>query len=254
MITNGYTNHLSLLWKEYKLVGGDDLRNKLVEMYLPIAKYNAERIWERLPKSIELGDLVSAAVFGLMDAIEGFDITRGVKFETYCVLRIRGAIIDELRNTDWVPRLVRHRTKMYNEAISTLSSGVNDHKPSLTEVADYLDISIEEADCIEKESTNIHLLQENEECQSDEESYGRRWFVLNQMPDKNVLQPFDKLSEEDSFEELISCLRDNDQIIFKLYYRQDFSMKEIGEILGFTESRISQRHDMAIQKIKDCFF
>src|SRR5690242_12526052 len=86
-----------------------DLRNRLVEIYLPLVKYNGERIWSRLPEGVELDDLVSAGVFGLMDAIDAFDLSRGVKFETYCVPRIRGAMLDELRTMDWVPRLVRDR-------------------------------------------------------------------------------------------------------------------------------------------------
>ena len=95
------------LWREFKEHPTTPLRNRLVEQYLPLVKYNAERIWPRLPEGVELDDLISAGVFGLMDAIDAFDLTRGVKFETYCVPRIRGAMLDELRTMDWVPRLVR---------------------------------------------------------------------------------------------------------------------------------------------------
>ena len=91
------------------------LRNRLVEQYLPLVKYNGERIWSRLPDGVELDDLISAGVFGLMDAINAFDMTRGVKFETYCVPRIRGAMLDELRTMDWVPRLVRSKASKLNE-------------------------------------------------------------------------------------------------------------------------------------------
>ncbi len=92
-----------------------DLRNRLVEQYLPLVKYNGERIWSRLPEGVELDDLISAGVFGLMDAIDAFDLSRGVKFETYCVPRIRGAMLDELRTMDWVPRLVRSKASKLNE-------------------------------------------------------------------------------------------------------------------------------------------
>jgi len=254
VITNGRAGHSSLLWEEYKLVGGDDLRNRLVENYFPIAKYNAERVKSKLPASVELDDLISAAVFGLMGAIESFDLDRGVKFETYCVPRIRGAILDELRSTDWVPRLVRHRTKMYNEAISALSSNVNGRKPSLTEIAEYLGVSVEEADRIEKETTEAHLLQESKGYRGDGEDFKKGQLPLDQMPDAKTSQPLDEVSKEDGFEELIACLSDTDQIIFTLYYRQDFTMKKIGELLGMSESRISQKHDHAIQKMKDCLF
>ena len=97
---------IKAVWNEYKPDCTDKLlRNRLMERYFPLVKYNGERIWQRLPDGVELDDLISAGVFGLMDAIDAFDLERGVKFETYCVPRIRGAMLDELRTMDWVPRL-----------------------------------------------------------------------------------------------------------------------------------------------------
>jgi RNA polymerase sigma factor for flagellar operon FliA len=98
------------LWKDYRTEATLDRRNRLLEHYLPLVKYNAERIWARLPDGVELDDLISAGTFGLLDAIEAFDLDRGVKFETYCVPRIRGAMLDELRTMDWVPRLVDRKS------------------------------------------------------------------------------------------------------------------------------------------------
>ena len=103
------------LWRDYRTEPTIELRNQLVELYLPLVKYNAERIWSRLPEGVELDDLISAGIFGLMDAIEAFDLERGVKFETYCVPRIRGAMLDELRTMDWVPRLVRSKASKLEE-------------------------------------------------------------------------------------------------------------------------------------------
>ena len=111
------------VWRRYKLdPTSKEYRNLLVEHYLPLVKYNGERIWARLPEGVELDDLISAGVFGLMDAIDAFDMTRGVKFETYCVPRIRGAMLDELRTMDWVPRLVRSKASKLNEATKILEA------------------------------------------------------------------------------------------------------------------------------------
>src|SRR5687768_13964517 len=110
MATIAAKEDVSQLWLDFKAdPENQDLRDRLVETYLPLVKYNGERIWARLPEGVELDDLISAGIFGLMDAITAFDMTRGVKFETYCVPRIRGAMLDELRTMDWVPRLVRSK-------------------------------------------------------------------------------------------------------------------------------------------------
>src|SRR2546421_10541830 len=134
------------IWKRYKAdPDNQELRNLLVEQYLPLVKYNGERIWARLPDGVELDDLVSAGVFGLMDAIEAFDLTRGVKFETYCVPRIRGAMLDELRTMDWVPRLVRSKASGMDEARKSLEAALG-RPPRPEELAGRLGIPIEQLD------------------------------------------------------------------------------------------------------------
>src|SRR5213075_3578169 len=110
------------LWKDYRAEPMVELRNQLVELYLPLVKYNAERIWQRLPEGVDLDDLISAGVFGLLDAIDAFDLGRGVKFETDCVPRIRGAMLDELRTMDWVPRLVRSKASKLEETRKALEA------------------------------------------------------------------------------------------------------------------------------------
>ncbi len=116
------------LWREFKEHPTTEMRNQLVERYLPLVKYNAERIWQRLPEGVDLDDLISAGVFGLMDAIDAFDLSRGVKFETYCVPRIRGAMLDELRTMDWVPRLVRSKATKMEEARKELEARHGPHR------------------------------------------------------------------------------------------------------------------------------
>src|SRR5215210_4799482 len=134
------------IWKAYKIDPSRvELRNRLVEQYLPLVKYNGERIWSRLPEGVELDDLISAGVFGLMDAIDAFDMTRGVKFETYCVPRIRGAMLDELRTMDWVPRLVRSKaTKM--EAARKQLEAILGRPPHPEELAEKLGVPLDQID------------------------------------------------------------------------------------------------------------
>src|SRR6201988_4737217 len=129
------------LWRDYKAEPTVELRNQLVEMYLPLVKYNAERIWSRLPDGVDLDDLISAGVFGLMDAIEAFDLERGVKFETYCVPRIRGAMLDELRCMDWVARLVRSRESKLDVARKELEVALG-RPPRDEEMAEKLGLPI----------------------------------------------------------------------------------------------------------------
>src|ERR1700738_3868325 len=131
------------LWREHKAEPSIELRNQLVELYLPLVKYNAERIWSRLPDGVDLDDLISAGVFGLMDAIEAFDLERGVKFETYCVPRIRGAMLDELRTMDWVPRLVRSKASKMEEARKSLEAQLG-RPPRPDELAARLGVPIEQ--------------------------------------------------------------------------------------------------------------
>src|ERR671933_2078831 len=131
------------LWRDYRAEPTVELRNQLVEHYLPLVKYNAERIWSRLPDGVELDDLISAGVFGLMDAIDAFDLGRGVKFETYCVPRIRGAMLDELRTMDWVPRLVRSKHSKMEEARKALEAQ-HGRPPTDVELAEKLGVTPEE--------------------------------------------------------------------------------------------------------------
>src|SRR5437016_12276146 len=131
------------LWRDYRAEPTVDLRNHLVEHYLPLVRYRAERIWSRLPDGVDLDDLISAGVFGLMDAINAFDMERGVKFETYCVPRIRGAMLDELRTMDWVPRLVRSKASKMEEARKTLEASLG-RPPSAEELAERLGVPLDE--------------------------------------------------------------------------------------------------------------
>ena len=149
------------LWIEFKKnPENQSLRNRLVEIYLPLVKYNAERIWARLPEGVELDDLISAGVFGLTDAIYAFDLDRGVKFETYCVPRIRGAMLDELRSMDWVPRLVRSKASKLNEATRNLEAKLG-RQPTDQELAAELGLSVPELEKMKLDASDVNLISLN---------------------------------------------------------------------------------------------
>src|SRR5438094_1728142 len=148
------------LWRDYRTAPTVELRNQLVENYLPLVKYNAERIWSRLPEGVELDDLISAGVFGLMDAIDAFDLDRGVKFETYCVPRIRGAMLDELRTMDWVPRLVRSKHTKLEEARKSLEAE-HGRPPTPDEMATRMGLSLEDFSKLTGDATAVSLASLN---------------------------------------------------------------------------------------------
>src|SRR5580658_4853092 len=148
------------LWRDYRAEPTTELRNQLVELFLPLVKYNAERIWARLPEGVDLDDLISAGVFGLLDAIDAFDLERGVKFETYCVPRIRGAMLDELRTMDWVPRLVRSKASRMEETRKLLEAEYG-RPPRPEEMASRLGVTLEEFDKMTGDATAVSLVSLN---------------------------------------------------------------------------------------------
>lgn len=159
------------VWIEFKQTNAESLRNYLVERYLSVVKYNAERIYAKLPDEVELDDLTSAGIFGLMDAIKAFDLERGVKFETYCAPRIRGAILDELRAMDWVPRLVRSRSHKLQNAVKELEVELG-RSPSDEEVATKLSITSKEYVKLKRDATAVGLV-----------SLSRKWFETDSEKD-----------------------------------------------------------------------
>src|SRR6202451_516129 len=161
MVTTVAAEEVTQIWEAFKAdPNNQEMRNRLVEMYLPLVKYNGERIWSRLPEGVELDDLISAGVFGLMDAIDAFDLTRGVKFETYCVLRIRGAMLDELRTMDWVPRLVRSKASKLESARKEAEAEFG-RPPSDSEMAQRLRIPLPEYETLKSEARAVNLVSLN---------------------------------------------------------------------------------------------
>ena len=236
------------LWIEYKAnLTSRELRNRLVEIYLPLVKYNGERIWSRLPDGVELDDLISAGVFGLMDAIDAFDLSRGVKFETYCVPRIRGAMLDELRTMDWVPRLVRSKASKLAEANRVLETRLGRH-PTEQELAAHMEMSVPEIEKMLIDANAVNLISLNKKWYETDSYKDVR--EIDILEDKKGEDPTRRIQKNDLMRLVTKGLNRNERLIIILYYYEELTMKEIGATLDLSESRVSQMHSSIVQRLQ----
>ena len=208
-------------WQENKSTPAEPIRNFLVEKFLHLVRYNAERIYARLPDEVDIEDLMSVGLFGLMDAIEKYDLTREVKFETFCAPRISGAILDELRSMDWVPRLVRHRSGKV-EGVRQKIEMETGRKATDDEIADRLNIDDEEFQKYRRDSKAVGVTSINRNC------FQRR--ELRELITKGLSRA--------------------ERLIVILYYYESMTMKEIGATLDLSESRVSQMHSSILARLK----
>jgi RNA polymerase sigma factor for flagellar operon FliA len=236
------------VWRVYKAdMSNKELRNRLVERYLPLVKYNGERIWARLPDGVDLDDLISAGVFGLMDAIDAFDMSRGVKFETYCVPRIRGAMLDELRTMDWVPRLVRSKASKLGEATKTLEARFG-RPPTEHELARHMELSLPELEKMILEANAVNLISLNKKWYETDSYKDVR--EIDILEDKKGEDPTRRIQKNDLMRLVTRGLNRNERLIIILYYYEELTMKEIGATLDLSESRVSQMHSSIVQRLQ----
>lgn len=225
----------------------ESFRNLLMEHYLPIVKYTADRIYAKLPDKVELDDLISAGIFGLKDAIEAFDPERGVKFETYCAPRIRGAILDELRSMDWVPRLVRARAHQLENALQTLEAHLG-RLPTENEIASELNLEMDEFRRLQRDANAVGLVSlSNKFSESDGEKDIREIDVIEDQKSEN---PLIEAQKRDLKSLLTKGLTRAERLIIVLYYYEEMTMKEIGATLDLSESRVSQMHSSIVARLK----
>jgi len=237
------------LWRDYKAdQSSKRLRNSLIEQYLPLVRYNAERVWAKLPEGVDLNDLISAGVFGLMDAIEAFDLERGVKFETYCVPRIRGAMLDELRTMDWVPRLVRSKASKLEAARKEAEAELG-RPPNDMEVAERMNLSQEEYDKLKSEASAVNLVSLNKKWYETDSYKDVR--EIDILEDSKGEDPTKGIQKRDLMKLVTRGLNRNERLIIILYYYEELTMKEIGNTLGLSESRVSQMHSSIVSRLKD---
>jgi RNA polymerase sigma factor FliA len=233
------------LWERYKADGDAQARERLILQYSPLVKYVAGRVSVGLPASIEHADLVSYGMFGLIDALEKFDLDKGVKFETYAIARIKGAIIDELRSVDWVPRSVRAKARNVEKAIAAFES--REHRaPTEEELAEQMEIGLDE---LRQTLTQVSLvsLVALDETYAGEES--ERQALVDTLQDPGAQDP--EASYEDTelrslLAESINRMSEREKTVVVLYYFEGMTLAQIGEVLGVTESRVCQLHTKAV--------
>ena len=240
---------VSDVWVEYKKdQDNQELRNRLMERYLSLVRYNAERVWAKLPDGVDLNDLMSAGVFGLMDAIEAFDMDRGVKFETYCVPRIRGAMLDELRTMDWVPRLVRSKASKVEAARKIVEARVG-RPPMEVEIAEQMGLPIQEFERMKSDASAVNLV-----------SLEKKWYETDSYKDVREVDVVEDIKCEDPtvgiqkmdvMRLVTKGLNRNERLIIILYYYEELTMKDIGNTLGLSESRVSQMHSSIVARLKE---
>ena len=240
-------SELEVIWKTFKRTRDENLRNTLIEHHMPLVRSIAERVLQTLPKSIDVDDLSSAGTFGLMDAINGFDLSRGIKFKTYCTTRIRGSILDELRSQDWVPRLVRLKAHRLDRAIRQLEGELG-RAPNQMEIAQVLGISLEELQAHEAEANAKTIFSLSEKWDDGDEE--KEMEKIEILADRKSVDPVETIQQSDALEMITGSLTKKERLIILMYYYEGLTMREIGEIMELTESRVCQIHSNVMARLK----
>jgi RNA polymerase sigma factor for flagellar operon FliA len=236
------------IWLTYKKTKDENLRNLLIERYMPLVRNISERLLSTLPKSIELDDLTSAGVFGLIDAIDGFDVERGIKFKTYCTTRIRGSILDELRSQDWVPRLVRLKAHKIERTYKELETRFG-RKPTDYEMSAAIGVSMDEYQEMLEESNPVNVFSLNDKWEEEEDD--NSVCKVEVLQDQKSEDPLRFLNQKDVFEFITRNLSEKERLVLIMYYYEGLTMKEIGEVLDLTESRICQIHSAVLERLQN---
>lgn len=239
------------LWRAFKDSHEPSLRERLILHYSPLVKYVAGRVGVGLPPNIEQADLVSYGIFGLIDAIEKFDISRAIKFETYAISRIKGAIIDELRAIDWIPRSVRYKAREVEKAYAALESRLH-RTPTEAEVANELGIGLDDLHAIFSQVSFVNVIALDELLNVGGER-GDKLSLVDTLEDTKAEDPVAAFETEETkylLARAINTLPEREKIVVTLYYYEGLTLAEIGQVLGVTESRICQMHTKAVLQLR----
>jgi RNA polymerase sigma factor FliA len=249
--TNVKAIELREMWRRYKGNGDRHARERLVVAYSPLVKYVSGRMASGLPAHVDEADLISYGLVGLINAIERFELEREIKFETYAITRIKGAIIDELRSIDWVPRSVRARARDIEKANAKLEHRLQ-RAPTDEEMATELGVSVDDfqESLLQISNSTVAAL---DELWTVSDSSGDQVSLLDTITDENAPDPAAMIDQTDLKERVadaIARLPEREKLVIALYYYENLTLREIGEVLGVTESRVSQLHTKAVLRLR----
>lgn len=252
MIERLTSEQLNKTWTAYKETSDQDARSRLILHYQPLVRFLSKRVGSRLPAHIDNDDLISYGIFGLMEAIDKFDLARGIKFETFASLRIRGAIIDELRSIDWIPRSVRSLVRETDHVVAELETALN-RPPTDAEVADHMGVPLEEYQRSKGQQSQLHIAALDALLTPDGGGESDNYSLNNQLRDVRVGLP-DMAYEVEEMKHAVArslaVLDEREAIVLVLYYYEGLTLAEIGDQLNVTESRVSQMHTRAIVQVR----
>ncbi len=241
---------LRQLWIDFKATEEQGLRDRLILHYSPLVKYVAGRVGVGLPPNIEQSDLVSYGIFGLIDAITKFDLAREIKFETYAITRIRGAIIDELRSIDWIPRSVRAKAKSVERAYAELQTTLH-RTPTEAEVAAHMEISLSDLHTIFSQVSYVNVVALDELLGGGDKGEGvSLGDTLEDTRAEDPVMAFETEETKQILADAINGLPEREKVVVTLYYYEGLTLAEIGKVLGVTESRICQMHSKAVIQMR----
>lgn len=241
------------IWRNFKETADPQSRERLILHYSPLVKYVAGRVSVGLPQNIEQADLVAYGIFGLIDAIEKFDTARNIKFETYAISRIRGAIIDELRAIDWIPRSLRSKAREVERAIGKLENDLR-RPPTDGELAQALGVGVDDLQGLLNQINLVSVVALDELLSPTGGDVGDRVSLVDTLEDRQAPDPeltFESEEVRQILAKAVNILPERERLVITLYYYEGLTLAEIGSVLGVTESRVCQMHTKAVLELRN---
>lgn len=237
--------NIDALWIKYKETKDQEIKNQLIENYIDLVKITAGRMYNFYGSKVEYDDLLGYGVLGLIDSIDKFDISKNVKFSTYSQIRIRGAIIDNIRKLDWIPRSLRRKSKEVQDAIFSLENKLG-RSPTNKEISKKINISLKDLELLLSDVATFNVSSLDDLILNSSDDF------LKTSKEENVPElTYEKKEIKELLKDSIESLLENEKLVISLYYYEELTYKEIGEVMELSESRISQIHSKAILKMKN---